>query len=76
MEEIFVDRIKVNSKRIDSMAYDPDSYTLEIEFKNGDIVRYFGVPDYIFETFSNSPVKDQFFSKYIDHAGFSFEFIE
>ncbi len=76
MEDIFVDRKKVNSKKIESIAYNSESYTLEIEFKNGDIIRYFGIPDYIFENFLHSPDKDLFFSKYIDHAGFSYEHAE
>ena len=76
MENVLVDRQKVNSKKIDSMAYNPESYILEIDFKNGDIIRYLGVPDYIFENFSHSSDKDIFFSKYIDHAGFSYEQIE
>ena len=73
MEDIFVDRKRIDSKKIESIAYDPESYTLEIEFKNGNLVRYFGLPDYIFEKFLHSPDKDVFFSKYIDHAGFSYE---
>jgi len=73
MEDIFVDRTIVNSKKIDSIAYNPESYILEIEFKNSDIIRYLGVPDYIFENFLHSGDKDIFFSKYIDHAGFSYE---
>ena len=76
MEDIFIDRKKIDSKKIETLAYNPELYTLEIEFKNGDIIRYLGVPDYIFENFIHSPDKDIFFSKYIDHSGFSYEHVE
>jgi len=75
MEDLILDRKKVKSKKIESIAYNRESFTMEIEFKNGDIFRYFGIPDYIFENFLNSPEKDLFYSKYINHAGFSYEIV-
>lgn len=39
-----MERISVSSTNVDSVGYDEDSRTLEIEFKNGSIYQYFDVP--------------------------------
>lgn len=37
-------REPVDSSAITSVGYDPDSETLEIEFKSGGVYQYYGVP--------------------------------
>ncbi len=37
-------RDQVTSSNIQSIGYDEDSQTLEVEFKNGGIYQYFDVP--------------------------------
>lgn len=39
-----MDRTPVSSSNIRSIGYDPDSSTLEIEFNNGTVYQYGGVP--------------------------------
>ena len=51
MDDLILGKIEVNSKKIESIAYNPESYTMEIDMKNGDMIRYFGIPNYIFENF-------------------------
>ena len=38
----------VDSSSIESIGYDEDSETLQVEFKNGGIYQYFDVPEDIF----------------------------
>jgi hypothetical protein len=42
-------RIPVSSSNVDSVGYDEDSGTLEVEFKNGTVYQYFDVPSKIYE---------------------------
>ena len=42
-----MDRIPVSSSNIESIGYDEDSGTLEIEFKNGTLYQYFDVPAHV-----------------------------
>jgi hypothetical protein len=43
-------RTSVSSSNVESVGYDEDHQTLEIEFKNGAIYQYFDVPQNIFNT--------------------------
>lgn len=43
-----MDKIAVTSSNIESIGYDEDSSTLEIEFKNGATYQYFDVPENVF----------------------------
>lgn len=44
-----MERQAVSSSNIESIGYDPQSETLEIEFLNGSIYQYFDVPEQIFD---------------------------
>ncbi|MFJ5457601.1 KTSC domain-containing protein [Pectobacterium sp. CHL-2024] len=44
-----MDRTYVDSTNIESAGYDPNTSILEIEFKNGSLYQYSGVPEYIFQ---------------------------
>lgn len=39
-----MDRTPVSSSNIASIGYDEDSQTLEVEFKDGSVYQYLGVP--------------------------------
>lgn len=56
-----MDRLPVNSSNIASIGYDPSSQTLEVEFLSGAIYEYYGVPDYVYESFLNAGSKGGFF---------------
>ncbi len=49
-----MDRVQVSSSNLESVGYDEDSQTLEIEFKNGNIYQYFDVPSQIFDGIVNA----------------------
>lgn len=42
-------RQPVESSNVESVGYDEDSETLEVEFKNGAIYQYFDVPAHEFQ---------------------------
>lgn len=42
-----MERTGVQSSSVESIGYDEESQTLEIEFKNGSIYQYFDVPVHV-----------------------------
>ncbi|KKN54196.1 hypothetical protein LCGC14_0594890 [marine sediment metagenome] len=56
-----MDRIPVSSSNIASIGYDENQMVLEVEFLNGRIYHYEGVPEYVFKDFLNSGSKGSFF---------------
>ncbi len=43
-----MNKASVTSSNVESVGYDEDSSTLEIEFKNGSTYQYFDVPENVF----------------------------
>lgn len=43
-----MDRDFVDSSNIESIGYDENSLTLEVEFKGGSVYEYSGVPEHIY----------------------------
>ena len=43
-----MEKIPVTSSNVESIGYDEDSSTLQVEFKNGSTYQYFDVPVNIF----------------------------
>jgi hypothetical protein len=63
-----MERISVNSSNISSVDYDPDSQTLEIEFNNGGVYQYSGVPDSVYEGMMGADSKGKYFHANIKNA--------
>ena len=55
----------VASSNVRSVGYEPQSETLEVEFWNGSVYQYYGVPEFMHEQFINAPSKGQFLNVYI-----------
>ena len=64
-----MERQPVSSSNLASIGYDPNSETLEIEFKNGSVYRYFNVPSFEHErlmaadshgVYFNANIKDKY----------------
>jgi len=55
-------RQQVSSTSINAVGYDPQTSTLEIEFKNGRVYRYLNVPPEIYEAFMHSDSHGQYFN--------------
>jgi hypothetical protein len=56
-----MERIPVSSSNLRTVGYDPDSSTLEIEFKSGAVYQYQGVPQAEFDAFMNAGSKGTYF---------------
>ncbi len=55
-------RTTVSSSNIRSIGYDAATSILEVEFTSGDIYRYYGVPQHLYEQFMSASSKGIFLS--------------
>lgn len=65
-------RTTVVSSNISSIGYDSQSRTLEIEFVDGSIYRYFAVPEGLYRGLLSAPSHGQYFDVYIKKGGYSY----
>lgn len=61
-----MERSNVLSDELHSVGYNSNSNMLEIEFKNGDINQYFGVPVSLYNGLIRSSLKSEFFHNNIE----------
>ena len=62
----------VNSSNLESVAYDSDSMTLEVEFKHGGIYQYFNVPESIYNGLMNASSHGSYFDLNVKKGGYSY----
>jgi len=55
-----VERIPVSSSNVQSIGYDPASKTLEVEFNDGAIYQYHGVPQDTYDGFLRASSKGSY----------------
>lgn len=64
-----MNRTPVDSSNVASVGYDPDTLTLEVEFKNGSVYQYFDVPATVYQelmqassvgTFMHANIKNRY----------------
>jgi hypothetical protein len=58
-------RINVSSSNISSIGYEPESQVLEIEFHDGSIYQYDGVPQSVYEGLMNASSHGQYLHQHI-----------
>lgn len=63
----------VNSSTVGAVAYDSESSTLGIRFKNSTEYHYFSVPDRIYRALVTATSIGQYFDRNIKKAGFRFK---
>jgi hypothetical protein len=68
-------RQAVESSTLRSAGYDAAKRTLEIEFQNSHVYRYFGVPQSVYDSLIAASSKGQYFNQCIKGI-FAFEKIE
>ena len=44
-----MNRTPVSSSNVASVGYDPNTLTLEVEFKDGSVYQYFDVPETVYQ---------------------------
>ena len=60
-----MDKHPVASSNVRAIGYDSASQTLEVEFHNGSIYQYYGVPDNMHQQMMVASSKGQFLHMYI-----------
>lgn len=63
-----IDRYSVASSNIASIGYDTGTETLEIEFLNGTVYQYFGVPENMHIQLMQESSKGRFLNTYIKNS--------
>jgi hypothetical protein len=61
-------RQSVISSELKSVGYDEGNAILEVEFQNGGIYRYFGVPKAAYAALISAPSKGRYFNAQIGNA--------
>lgn len=63
-----MNKSKVASSTITSVGYDAPTQTLEVEFLNGYVYQYYGVPDNIHKALMQASSKGKFLYLYIKNG--------
>jgi hypothetical protein len=63
-----MDRDLVSSSNLVSVGYDPDSETLEVEFKGTGVYQYFNVPTFMHERLMGADSVGKFFNAEIKNV--------
>jgi len=67
-----MEKIPVDSTNIASVGYVAASSTLEIEFNNGTIYQYSGVPENEYTELMNASSKGSYLNQHIKKAGYPY----
>ena len=60
-----INRIPVSSSDLRSVGYNPESQTLEIEFRSGGVYRYSGVPESVYRSLMAASSHGKYFHEHI-----------
>jgi len=60
-----MERNDVASAGVRSVGYDAQALTLEIEYADGGVYQYYGVPEHMYEQMMSAPSKGKFVNTYI-----------
>jgi hypothetical protein len=55
-----MNRTPVSSSNVESVGYDPNILTLEVEFKDGAVYQYFDVPETVYQELTRASSVGQF----------------
>lgn len=55
-----MNRMAVSSTDVASIGYDPNTMTLEVEFKGGSVYHYMDVPDAVYQELMQASSKGKF----------------
>lgn len=65
-----MERTPVSSGNLASVGYDESGAILEVEFNNGRIYQYSGVPEEVYQGLMNAGSHGIFFNEFIKKAGY------
>ena len=58
----------IDSSSLQSIGYDAQYETLEVEFRNGSVYQYYNCPQLMYDELMSAPSKGQFFNTYIRNS--------
>lgn len=67
-----MEREYVQSSNLASVGYDSGSQTLEVEFNNGGIYQYAGVPQNVYDGLMNASSHGSYFDANVKKAGYTY----
>lgn len=67
-----MNRILVTSSNLVSVGYEPTTQTLEVEFINGSIYQYSGVPLSVYSALMSASSHGSYLDHYVKKAGYSY----
>ncbi len=62
----------MSSSNLASVGYDPGSHILEVEFLNGSVYQYLGVPDYIYSGLMHASSHGSYLDANVKKAGYAY----
>lgn len=65
-------RNPVTSSNLRSIGYDAASQTLEVEFTNGGVYQYFGVPEAVYRGLMSAASHGTYFDQHVKKAGYRY----
>lgn len=63
-----MERQPVDSSNLNSVGYDADTETLEVEFRNGGVYQYFEVPPSTHQNLLDAPSLGSYFNSHIRNS--------
>ncbi len=67
-----MNRTPVQSSNLASVGYDPSTSTLEVEFLNGRVYQYFGVPERVYHELMNAASKGSYLDQNIKKGNYPY----
>ncbi|MCO6453562.1 MAG: KTSC domain-containing protein [Caldilineales bacterium] len=68
-----MNRTFVSSSNLASVGYDPQRQVLEIEFRNGSVYQYFGVPQSIYSGLMAAASHGRYFDAFVKKGGYRYQ---
>ena len=63
-----MERFPVSSSSVSMIGYDADTQALEVQYNNGGVYQYQGVPQDVFDQLMNAPSKGTFINQQIKNS--------
>jgi hypothetical protein len=63
--DIYIPRTSVESSNLESVGYNRQLKTLEVEFKGNRVYRYYNVPEHVYHDLMNASSHGRFFNREI-----------
>ena len=65
-------RTHVSSSNIASIGYDATTHVLEVEFNDGSVYQYSGVPKSVYRELMSAGSHGSYFDSYVKKSGYSY----